>query len=73
MSEKKSWWGNDGISIKKEPLKPPPPLEVYMPEGINFDELWKDEEPEGGNMLQTVMMGASAFFGLVTMILVIVK
>jgi len=45
MPERKGWFGSKGaVQPKPKPLLPPPPLEVYMPEGINFSELWRDEE-----------------------------
>jgi len=79
--EKRSWFRSGKVSREAldlrreeaEPLPPPPPMQVYMPEGINFDELWKDEEVPQGNFLHTLLLGVITFLCLVITITVFVK
>jgi len=71
-STKKRWFSDGLVRGKVETEKkllPPPPAEIYMPEGINFSELWKDEEPEESGGLQTIMTFANTFMILIILIM----
>jgi len=75
MGERKSWF-SDGVLRKEpkpEPLLPPPKMEVYMPEGINFDELWKDEEPETSGGMQLILSIVGIVVQFITLAILLFK
>jgi len=77
MPEKKKGWFSDGlvqrkkteIKVQQEPVHFSSPVQIQMPEGINFAELWKDEEEESSSLLQTI--GTIANFVLLAIILIL--
>jgi len=62
MPEKPPPFWRKQTAPKQVPLKPPPKEEIYMPEGIDLAELWKDEEETSGltNILLFVLIGMMA-------------
>jgi len=72
MPQNKGWF-SDGVLYRrkqeKPELLPPEPMQVYMPEGINFDELWKDEEEEKGGGIQLII----AIVNIVLLVVILIK
>jgi len=74
--KKRSWWRSGTVKEAvqpRKPLLPPIPPEIFMPEGIDFSVLWKDEEPDTSQLMLYVLLGIALFLNIVILLVVIFK
>jgi len=68
----KGWFRSGALrGQEKEVLLPPEKAQIYMPEGIDFDVLWKDEEPEAGGGIQLILAIVMIVINLIILAVVI--
>jgi len=59
-------------AAREKPLAPPPEQQVFMPEGIDFSQLWVDPQQESGG-IGTIMSIVNTVLLVIVLIMSFVK